>query len=260
MVDFTAHNIRLDDGTLTKPDVGMTMDAYPWFVAARRMFETVFPGDRAGVRVADLGCLEGGYAVELARMGFDVTGVEVRSSNIAACEFVKQRVDLPNLRFVQDDAMNIARHGRFDAIFCCGLLYHLDRPKQLLEALGAICDRLLYIQTHFSTERDNPRFRLSSPAQNEGLPGRWFLEYPSEAAFRERESSRWASWDNPRSFWIRREFLLQAIRDVGFDLVVEQFDGLGAELAKSMTEDYYRVEERGTFVGIKTRLAPELAS
>lgn len=252
MIEFTAHNIRLDDGTLTKPDMGMTMDAYPWFVAAKRMFQTVFPGDRSGVRVADLGCLEGGYAVELARMGFDVTGVEVRASNIAACEYVKARVDLPNLRFVQDDAMNIARHGRFDAVFCCGLLYHLDRPKQFLELLGAITDRLLYVQTHFSTERDNARFQLSPMTLNEGLPGRWFLEYANEQAFRDRDASRWASWDNRRSFWIRRECLLQALRDVGFDLVLEQFDSLGPELARSMAEGYYRVEERGTFVGIKT--------
>lgn len=249
--EFTAHNIRLDDGTLTKPDMGMTMDAYPWFVAARRMFATVFPGDRSRVRVADLGCLEGGYAVEFARMGFDVTGVEVRESNMAACNYVKERVDLPNLRFVQDDALNIAEHGRFDAIFCCGLLYHLDRPRQFLQTLGAITDRMLYVQTHFSTERDNPRFRLSAPAQNEGLPGRWFQEYPSAAAHRARESSRWASWDNPRSFWLRREFLLQALKDVGFDLVIEQFDGLGPEIAKSMVEGYYREEERGTFVGLK---------
>jgi SAM-dependent methyltransferase len=252
MIDFTAHNIRLDDGTLTKPDMGMTMDAYPWFVSARRMFETVFPGDRSGVRVADLGCLEGGYAVELARMGFDVTGVEVRPSNMAACRFVKDNVDLPNLRFVQDDARNIAAHGRFDAVFCCGLLYHLDQPLAFLRALSGVTDRMLYIQTHFSTERENTRFNLSPAAENEGVPGRWFLEYPNEQAFRNRDTSRWASWDNRRSFWLRREYLLQALKDAGFDLVLEQFDGLGNDIAGSMTEGYYRIEERGTFVGIKT--------
>src|SRR5258705_7523106 len=120
-------------------------------------------------------------------MGFEVTDREVRPSNWAACHYIKDRVDLPNLRFVGDDAMNIANHGRFDAIFCCGLLYHLDQPKRLLETLGSITGRLLYLQTHFSTERDNVNFTLSPPMENEGLPGRWFVEYPTQDAFRRRD-------------------------------------------------------------------------
>ena len=58
-VEFTAHNIRLDDGTFTKPDIGYSMEAYPRFVSARRILETVFPGDKQDLRLADLGCLEG---------------------------------------------------------------------------------------------------------------------------------------------------------------------------------------------------------
>jgi hypothetical protein len=46
-----------------------------------------------GLRIADLGCLEGGYAVEFTRMGFsEVVGIEVRKSNFANCMFVKERV------------------------------------------------------------------------------------------------------------------------------------------------------------------------
>ena len=53
-VEFTNHNIRLDDGNLTKPDVGHTMESYPWFISARRILETVFPGDKRHFRLADL--------------------------------------------------------------------------------------------------------------------------------------------------------------------------------------------------------------
>ncbi len=252
-IEFTAHNVRLEDGTLTKPDMGMTIPDYPAFASARRVLEALYPGDRRGVRLADLGCLEGGFAVEFARMGFDVLGLEVRESNLAACRHVKAHTHLPNLAFVGDNAMNIARHGAFDVLFCGGLLYHLDRPREFLQLASAACRRVLIAQTHFSTERDNPKFYLSAQVENEGLPGRWYVEFANEAAFRNREATRWASWHNPRSFWIRREYLLQAIRDAGFDLVLEQFDGLGADLAHSMTEGYYRTDERGTFIGIKTR-------
>ena len=70
MISFTSHNIRLDDGSFTKPDAGLSIDAHPWFLAAKRILDAAFPGDKSGLRIADLGCLEGGYTVEFARLGF----------------------------------------------------------------------------------------------------------------------------------------------------------------------------------------------
>ena len=275
-VEFTAHNIRLDDGTLTKPDVGYSMEAHPWFVSARRIIETVFPRDKKYLCLADLGCLEGGYAVEFARMGFQVIGVEVREVNIVACNYVKSKTNLPNLTFVKDNALNIAKYGVFDVVFCCGLLYHLDRPKQFLETLSSVTTKLLILQTHFSTDTiytrsrlptwarkvlakvkkgQTDKFNLSQVSENEGLAGRWYQEFLDDESLSKRETYKWASWDNRRSFWIQREYLLQAIQDVGFDLVMEQFDSLGPNIAESMLRGYYQTDRRGTFIGIKTQNA-----
>jgi len=252
-VSFTAHNIRLDSGEFTRPEAGRSMEDYPWCRAARRVLDTVFPGDRSRVRVADLGCLEGGFAVEFARMGFRVLGLEVREANFAACRYVRANTNLANLEFVQDDAWNVARYGPFDAVFCCGLLYHLDRPRRFLELLASVTTRVLILQTHFATAAANPKFGLSAElCENEGLPGRWYTEFADDAAFAGREAARWSSWENRRSFWVRREHLIQAVRDAGFDLVVEQFDGLGPDIAGSMLGGYYTTDDRGTFVGIKT--------
>jgi 2-polyprenyl-3-methyl-5-hydroxy-6-metoxy-1,4-benzoquinol methylase len=276
-VEFTAHNIRLDDGTFTKPDIGYSMESYPWFVSARRVLDAVFPGDKKQLRLADLGCLEGGYAVAFARMGFQVLGIDVREANIAACNYVKSKTRLPNLTFVQDDVWNIARHGMFDVIFCCGLLYHLDKPKQFLETLSSVTKKLVILQTHFSTgtaytSPANSRLpmmaqkvvarvtgnkhNLSPLSENEGIAGRWYIEFPDDKSFSERAIQRWASWNNRRSFWIQREYLLQTIQDVGFDLVMEQFDSLGPGIADNMLRGYYRKETRGTFIGIKTKSTP----
>jgi 2-polyprenyl-3-methyl-5-hydroxy-6-metoxy-1,4-benzoquinol methylase len=124
---FTAHNIRLDDGSETRPGTGLLADG-PWCLAAKRLLNMLFPEGVAGKRIVDLGCLEGGYAVEFARMGMESLGLEVRQSNFDNCLYVKDRIRLPNLKFIKDNAWNIASYGRFDVIFCCGLLYHLDRP------------------------------------------------------------------------------------------------------------------------------------
>jgi len=94
---------------------------------------------------------------------------------------------------------------------------------------------------------------LSPITDNESLRGRWYTEFASDTAFRDRENSKWASWDNHSSFWIQREYLLQVIQDVGFDLVMEQYDSLGPNIADAMTRGYYKTENRGTFIGIKTQ-------
>ena len=275
-IEFTAHNIRLDDGTFTKPEIGFSMESDPRFVSARRVLETVFPGDKSQIRIADLGCLEGGYTVEFARMGFQALGLEVRDANIAACRYVKSKTNLPNLEFVQDDAWNIGKYGIFDACFCCGLLYHFDKPKKYLEMLSAITSKLLILHTHFSSDTDGikiyvPRllnktmamifkydqssaeiFNLSPITENESLRGRWYLEFKSDASFKDREHTKWSSWDNRRSFWIQREYLLQTIQDVGFDMVMEQFDVLAPNIADSLLHEY-KSQSRGMFIGIKTQ-------
>lgn len=253
--EFTAHNIRLQDGSFTRPQSGWSMDVNPWFLSARRILELVFPGDRGHLRIADLGCLEGGFTTEFARMGFEAVGIEVRESNIAACRYVQENSNLPNLHFIQDDAWNVSQYGPFDAMFCCGLFYHLDRPKKFLELLSEVTSRVLILQTHFSTENPNPTYRLSDLCENEGLRGRWYTEFNNQDEFKNRENLKWAAWDNHRSFWVQREYLLQAMRDAGFDTVLEQFDGLGfpaGEIIHSMTKGWYKVNERGTFIGIKT--------
>jgi 2-polyprenyl-3-methyl-5-hydroxy-6-metoxy-1,4-benzoquinol methylase len=278
---FTAHNIRLDDGTYTKPEAGLSMDRHPWFLAAKRILDATCHDPRSEVRLLDLGCLEGGYSVEFARLGYRTLGLDVRARNIEVCRYVKARVEARSLEFVQDDAWNAARYGTFDAVFCCGLLYHLDRPREFLRLLARVTKRVLILQTHFSEARDPPALirprrlrraiarllplrhtgttthRLSPLAENEGLPGRWFAEFRNNRAYRDRENRRWASWNNRRSFWVQREYLIQAIRDAGFDSVLEQYDGLGADIADEMIHGTYRSSGRSTFIGLKTSFLPE---
>jgi|APCry1669193181_1035450.scaffolds.fasta_scaffold11122_4 ubiquinone/menaquinone biosynthesis C-methylase UbiE len=257
-VEFTAHNIRLDNGEFTKPDIGYAINDHPWFVSAKRVLDVIFPHNRENVRLADLGCLEGGYAVEFARLGFQVVGIDVRESNIAACNYVKKNTNLPNLMFIKDDVNNIYRYGDFDIVFCCGLLYHLDRPSDFLKIASKHTKKLLILQTHFSLESEsNPKYAfsnsLSALTENEGLSGRWYAEFENDAAFNNREALRWSSWENRQSFWPRREYLIQAIYEAGFDLVMEQYDSLAPNIAEEMLHGYYCVNSRGTFVGVKTK-------
>ncbi len=254
---FTAHNIRLDDGSETYPPLGITMDRHPITLSVAAMLRTVFADGLAGKSVIDVGCLEGGYATEFARLGMASTGLEVRDSNYANCLYVKQRTNFPNLTFIKGDANDIGKYGRFDVFFVNGLLYHLDRPRAFLEAVAANCNKILFLQTHVSYAHQTPAaqlYSLSEMTENEALVGRWFHEHGdiSEQAL---DQIKWTSWANHRSFWIQKEHLLGLLKQIGFDLVFEQFDWMG-DIVTEMTSGSYPQIDRGMFVAIKTGSSP----
>jgi SAM-dependent methyltransferase len=250
---FTAHNIRLDDGSETYPSLGVTMDRHPVMLSVSSLLKAIFPDGLEGRSVIDVGCLEGGYATEFARLGMASTGLEVRDSNYANCLYVKSRTSFPNLTFVQGDANDIARYGQFDVFFVNGLLYHLDRPRAFLEAVAANCNKALILHTHVSYGHQTPAaqtYHLSDLAENEGLSGRWYHEHDGMSAA-DLDKFKWTSWENKRSFWIQKEYLLGLLKQIGFDLVFEQFDGMG-DIVTELTSGSYRQMDRSVFVAIKS--------
>ena len=247
--EFTAHNIRLCDGSFTKPD-SVEMTEHPWFKSVKRVIDLVLGDQKAGHSIVDFGCLEGGYTVEFARLGLDALGIEINDLNFEACEWVAERVNLPNLHFQKMNVMETENLREFDIGFVCGLLYHLDMPVSFLEHVAPLTRKCLIIQTHFSLEGTTGDFNLSEVEINEGVRGRWFSEFPPSSSEEERSNYRWASFGNYRSFWIQRQDLLDKLLKLGFQLVFEQFDSFGPNIAEQLDSGYEHFM-RGTFVGIK---------
>ena len=109
---------------------------------------------------------------------------------------------------------------------------------------------LAKVKRHNPEPEPADKFNLSELTENETLRGRWYTER-SDEAFSERDSHKWSSWGNRRSFWIQREYLLQAIHDISFDLLMEQFDSIGPNIAENMLCGYYRAEREEVYC-IKT--------
>lgn len=246
LVGFTAHNVLLPDGSKTMPDSNVLLADFAQCKAFMRTLKSFFRNSERGqIRIADLGCLEGGYAVEMARHGFDVYAFEVRQSNYEKCLSLGEQLGLPNLRFIKDDVRNIEAYGSFDAVLCCGLLYHLDRPFEYLKTLSKITKSLLILNTHFAQETLNPRFPLSELTENEGLPGRWLREFDSEIPLEQMEQAQWSAWNNHKSFWPLKTALIEALTISGFPLIFEQVD------VDVHLEAGYAEMDRVSFVAIK---------
>jgi SAM-dependent methyltransferase len=254
---FTAHNVVLDDGSQTLPERGWTLDRSPHVAIVRQFANLFFPEGLAGKSIVDLGCLEGGFATEFARLGLTSTGVEVRKSNYENCLYIKERTSFPNLSFQLDDAWNVGKYGPFDIVFCVGLYYHIDRVTEFMNVLAQNCGRMLFLDTHFAPENDDSpsvaTYGLSPLTEHEGLPGRWFPEHDLETSSVELDQLKWASWENKASFWPTRPAIFQLMKRVGFDSVFESFEQLGSDLVSAIGPDgYYTTNTRSVFIGLKT--------
>ncbi|HKG23566.1 MAG TPA: class I SAM-dependent methyltransferase [Blastocatellia bacterium] len=254
---WTSHNIRLTGEVSTMPGQPDFIDTDQRLHSVLRVLSVLYRGDFARLRIADLGCLEGGFALALARRGARVIGVEARALNLEKCALLKEHFDLPALEFAQADVKDFTadRFGHFDAVMALGILYHLDRPVEWLRQLASVTKDVLIVETHYAPADDaaladiDPRISNLSPLEDvevEGhnYKGRWFFEYDKSV---DRESQLWASYSNNSSFWLTRESALLAIINAGFDVVFEQQD-----YTARFFDHFSKKFPRGIFIGIRS--------
>ena len=215
---WTAHNILLGDDVYTIKK-GIAGDE----IKLRRVLQIVSDLSQrplASLRVLDLACLEGMYAVELARHGAEAIGIEGREANIEKARFAKDVLALEKLSFVQDDVRNLSleKYGSFDVVLCLGILYHLDMPDvvRFLERIAQVCQGFAVIDTHVSAARER-----AYAYGGRTYWGRVFKEHETSSTSEDRARQLWASLDNPDSVWLTRSSLYNALLHAGFTSVYE---------------------------------------
>jgi len=76
-------------------------------------------------RVIEIGCGNGNICYQLAKMGYDVTGIDISEETIANA---KQKHRLPNLKFECRSAEDVDTTQKFDAVVCSEVIEHLHNP------------------------------------------------------------------------------------------------------------------------------------
>ena len=73
-----------------------------------------------------------------------------RDYNVEKARLVQRLLGITNVTFVEAnlETFDLKCLGRFDAIYCVGLLYHLPKPSELLAKLKEVSD-VLYLNTHY---------------------------------------------------------------------------------------------------------------
>ena len=163
-------------------------------------FGNVFPD---AATILELGSLEGGHTIGLARRPgvSSVVALEGRPANLARAQMVARLLNASKVRFVQADLETVAlpQFGKFDAIFCSGLLYHLPAPWRLLRQFKEVSPHA-FLWTHYCKE-DQAKTMM------EGYKGRM----QSEGGLDEPLGGL-----SPQSFWPTLGSLVQMLNDAEF--------------------------------------------
>jgi SAM-dependent methyltransferase len=172
------------------------------------------------LRIADLGTLEGAYAVEFARRGAKVVALELRDRNLVKSRFAKEVLRLDTLELVKDDVRNFTaeKYGTFDVVLASGILYHLDVPDvfTFVENVARACIGIAIIDTQIGVEPDE-----SFVHKGNTYSGWHFTEYERDPTPEELEQKNWMSVGNLRSFWLTRASLFNLMQEAGFTSAYE---------------------------------------
>jgi tRNA (mo5U34)-methyltransferase len=148
---FWYHRIELPHGVVTPGWAPINGDSYS------------IPADLTGKRVLDVGAWDGYWTFEALKRGArEVVAIDDFSDYLGSLKSSDRRAwqtfDFCRdaLTYKEDRCRRLdmsvydvseALLGRFDVVFCFGVLYHLRHPLLALDRLAAVCDGEMYIES-----------------------------------------------------------------------------------------------------------------
>jgi SAM-dependent methyltransferase len=227
-LDDAARELFARKGEEGGPDVPQKGEANG--VKVRRVMQIVrdlAPAPFERLRILDLGCGEGVYALEAALRGATVVAVDGRTERMRHGAACAARHGLGNVAFREDDVRRATRetYGAFDVVLLLGILYHLDAPDlfDLLASVRAMAG-LTVIDTLVAS--DAPAGTGAPDRATHGgatYEGRRVREHGDDDPPELRRSRVLKSLDNTHSFRPTRGALLRALHDAGFTSAYECF-------------------------------------
>jgi 2-polyprenyl-6-hydroxyphenyl methylase / 3-demethylubiquinone-9 3-methyltransferase len=96
-------------------------------------------GGLAGKRVVDVGCGGGIFAEALARLGADVTGIDLSDKGIGVARLHQYESGTSvDYRLVAAETLALEAPGAFDVVTCLELLEHVPEPASTVAACAAL--------------------------------------------------------------------------------------------------------------------------
>jgi SAM-dependent methyltransferase len=164
-----------------------------------------------GMDVLELGPLEAGHTYQLERLGArSIVGVEANSEAYLKCLVVKELCRLERSRFLLGDVVAYLESatGRFDLVFCSGILYHMPDPLRLIRGIARVTDRCFVWTHYYAADQHN----LRHVARDSTLDG--FTATCWSHAYGDKTRAFWGG-NQATAAWLERDALFDAFRHFG---------------------------------------------
>ena len=172
------------------------------------------------LRILDLACGEGVYAIEAALHGAEVRALDARTERMIEGAIAAKRLNLANLTFQLMDIRQVSHdsHGKVDIVLFLGILYHLHQQDifKILKNVYDMCEGFIIIDTHIALQAE-----VEIEHDGRVYKGRYYREHSEDDSEEVRRSRVMASLDNSTSFWFTKESVYRLLKDVGFSSVCE---------------------------------------
>ena len=140
------HSFELPDGTSIHGFMSLEWERERWS-------RFPIPADLTGKRVLDIGAWDGWFSFEAERRGAAVTSVDCleQENYLDLHRKLGSKADYRNLDLFELPWVDL---GKFDIVFCLGVLYHLRHPLWGLEILCNLTTEIAIVET-FVTDGAN---------------------------------------------------------------------------------------------------------
>jgi SAM-dependent methyltransferase len=110
----------------------------------------LFGGSLSGLRILDLGCGSGFWALQAIEAGADfVLGIDADETQIGQAQLVFEAkgIDPSRYRFLKENIFAVDLSEHFDVVLCLALMHQLSRPVELFELMCGVGAEVILIET-----------------------------------------------------------------------------------------------------------------
>jgi 2-polyprenyl-3-methyl-5-hydroxy-6-metoxy-1,4-benzoquinol methylase len=169
-----------------------------------------------GMRVLELGPLEGAHTYQLEKLGAaSILAIEANAEAFLKCLITKEILCLGVAKFVYGDFYEYLNetNEEYDLVFCCGVLYHMSDPIALIESIAKVTDRC-FIWTHYydSAHYRGTARQICSDPQYSSI--KFYV-----AKYDNMDYGRFWGGNRSASVWLDRDDIISTFRRVGFNRI-----------------------------------------
>jgi hypothetical protein len=187
-------------------------------------------GGFRGMKILELGPLEGGHSYQMSKLGADnVLAVEANTRLFLKCLLTKELYKLDRCHFVLGDFVKFMTETSriFDFCLASGVLYHMENPAELLSLIAKVANRAMLwtqyydhaiIQAQMSYLK-RLRFSAGKPANYKGFT---YTRHERRYGIRLR-SLQFIGGTAAFSCWMELDDIIAGLKHFGFEKVAISF-------------------------------------